>query len=154
MRPRAQRRPRSPPPHQVRLHEAQEAALKDALREAERASARLQKAGSGVDMEYLKNAVIKLFLTGEAEALLPVFASILSLSPEEVKRCREGVEAIQHADVPMAAAAAAVDTATSLLGGWSGGWGWLGGGGGGGGGSGNGSGNGSGSGGGATAGGK
>jgi hypothetical protein len=77
----------------------------------------------------------QLFLTGEAEALLPVLASILSLSPEEVKACRDGIEAIQRSgggDVPMAAAAAAVDSATSLLGGWSGGWGgWLGGGGGG-----------------------
>ena len=71
---------------------------------------------------------MQLFLTGEAETLLPVFASILSLSPEEIARCKEGVEALQQGDVPMASAAAAVDSATSLLGGWGS---WLGGGGGG-----------------------
>jgi uncharacterized membrane protein YgcG len=227
----------------VRLHQEQEAALKDALREAERAAERTARAGSAVDMEYLKNTVIKvgvcvcgcvyclcwglnllrmrasvcavdmeylkntvikvcvcvyvavcacvysgcvyvraacaracafasaclrlsctgcggvadgtvslrgrcgrratghvprptplfppgctqLFLTGEAETLLPVFASILSLSPDEVKRCRDGVDALARSEVPMAAAAAAVDSATS----WLGGWGWIAGGGGG-----------------------
>lgn len=33
------------------------------------------------DMEYLKNVVMKLFETGEAEQLLPVVATILKLSP-------------------------------------------------------------------------
>lgn len=47
-------------PSQVKLHEAQEAALKEALREAERSAARVAKSGSGVDMEYLKNTVIKV----------------------------------------------------------------------------------------------
>ena len=46
--------------HQVKLHEAQEAALKEALREAERAATRVAKGGSAVDMEYLKNTVIKV----------------------------------------------------------------------------------------------
>ncbi len=49
-----------------------------------------------IDAEYLKNTVIKLFVTGEAEALLPVFATILSFSPAEVQRCREGLAAIKR----------------------------------------------------------
>lgn len=54
-------------------------------------------AGSNViDAEYLKNTLIKLFVTGEAEALLPVFATILSFSPAEVQRCREGLAAIKR----------------------------------------------------------
>lgn len=39
-------------------------------------------------MEYLKNLVLQLYTTGEAEALLPVFAAVLSLGPEEVKKCK------------------------------------------------------------------
>jgi len=75
-------------------------------------------------MEYLKNTVLKLFMTGEAETLLPVFASILALSPDEVQRCKGGLDALQESggEVPMAAAAAAVDSATSWLGGGWGGW--------------------------------
>lgn len=70
-------------------------------------------------------------MTGEGETLLPVFASILSLSPEEVARCRQGADALTRSssDVPLAAAAAAVDSAAGLLGGLSGSWAsWLGGG--------------------------
>ena len=41
------------------------------------------------DMEYLKNLIMQLYTTGEAEALLPVFTRLLSLGPEDVKRCRQ-----------------------------------------------------------------
>lgn len=71
--------------------------------------------------------VPQLFLTGEGEALLPVFANVLALSPEEVARCREGLEAKRSTDVPLAAAAAAVDGAASLMGGWGDWSSWLGG---------------------------
>lgn len=47
----------------MKLHEAQEAALKEALREAERAMARAERAGNSVDMEYMKNTVIKVGAT-------------------------------------------------------------------------------------------
>ena len=40
-------------------------------------------------MEYLKNLILQLYTTGEAEALLPVFTRLLSLGPEDVKRCRQ-----------------------------------------------------------------
>lgn len=79
-----------------------------------------------VDMEYLKNTVLQLFTTGEAEVLLPVFATILSLSPDEIKRCKAGLDAIKHADVPLPGAAAAVDTASSMLTSFSGWATWLG----------------------------
>lgn len=36
-----------------------------------------------VDMEYLKNLVLQLYTTGEAEALLPVFSTLLTFSKEE-----------------------------------------------------------------------
>ena len=48
-----------------------------------------------VDAEYLKDTVMKLYKTGEAEALLPVFGTILSFSPQEVARCKQGLAAIQ-----------------------------------------------------------
>jgi len=41
------------------------------------------------DMEYLKNLILQLYTTGEAEALLPVFKRLLSLGPEDVKRCKQ-----------------------------------------------------------------
>lgn len=41
------------------------------------------------DMEYLKNLILQLYTTGEAEALLPVFTRLLSLGPEDVKRCKQ-----------------------------------------------------------------
>jgi hypothetical protein len=40
-------------------------------------------------MEYLKNLILQLYTTGEAEALLPVFTQLLSLGPEDVKRCKQ-----------------------------------------------------------------
>jgi hypothetical protein len=40
-------------------------------------------------MEYLKNLIMQLYTTGEAEALLPVFTRLLSLGPEDVKRCKQ-----------------------------------------------------------------
>jgi hypothetical protein len=42
-----------------------------------------------IDIEYLKNLVLQLYTTGEAEALLPVFTTLLSLGPEDVRRCRQ-----------------------------------------------------------------
>ena len=40
-------------------------------------------------MEYLKNTVLKLFMSGEAETLLPVFAALLSFSPDEMNQARK-----------------------------------------------------------------
>lgn len=40
-------------------------------------------------MEYLKNLILQLYTTGEAEALLPVFTRLLSLGPDDVKRCKQ-----------------------------------------------------------------
>jgi hypothetical protein len=40
-------------------------------------------------MEYLKNTVLKLFMSGEAEALLPVFAALLSFSPEDMSKAKK-----------------------------------------------------------------
>lgn len=42
-----------------------------------------------VDMEYFKNVMLKLFETGEAGSLLPVVATVLRFSPEELERCRK-----------------------------------------------------------------
>lgn len=39
-------------------------------------------------MEYLKNLVMQLYTTGEAEALLPVFAALLSFGPLEMQKCK------------------------------------------------------------------
>lgn len=54
-----------------------------------------------------------MYRTGEAESLLPVFGLILAFSPEELKSCREGLKALNEGNVPLPAAAAAVDGAVS-----------------------------------------
>ena len=41
-------------------------------------------------MSYLSQ-VLKMYRTGEAESLLPVFATILAFGPEELGSCREGL---------------------------------------------------------------
>ncbi|KAM7257815.1 hypothetical protein ACFE04_013556 [Oxalis oulophora] len=61
-----------------RLHNEQVAMLKEELRNMDRSKKR-----EGVDMTYLKNVILKLLETGEAEALLPVVAMLLQFSPEE-----------------------------------------------------------------------
>ena len=102
---------------ELKLREEMEAALKESLREAERVSVRHSR--STIDVEYLKNTVLKMYRTGDAEQLLPVFAMILAFGPEELKSCQMGLQALREGTVPLPAAAAAVDAtlmgATSVL---------------------------------------
>jgi hypothetical protein len=53
---------------------------------------------SQVDTEYLKNIVLKLYRSGEAEALLPVFSALLAFSPDEMRSCRDGLARLQQVD--------------------------------------------------------
>ncbi|KAK3126999.1 hypothetical protein QOZ80_7AG0566730 [Eleusine coracana subsp. coracana] len=69
-----------------RLHDQQEAMLKAELRNMERSQKR-----EGIDMTYLKNVILKLLETGEVGALLPVVATLLQFSPDELKKCQQGV---------------------------------------------------------------
>ncbi|RLN33944.1 protein GRIP isoform X1 [Panicum miliaceum] len=69
-----------------RLHDQQEAMLKTELRSMERSQKR-----EGIDMTYLKNVILKLLETGEVGALLPVVATLLQFSPDELKKCQQGV---------------------------------------------------------------
>ncbi|GJN32274.1 hypothetical protein PR202_gb20770 [Eleusine coracana subsp. coracana] len=69
-----------------RLHDQQEALLKAELRNMERSQKR-----EGIDMTYLKNVILKLLETGEVGALLPVVATLLQFSPDELKKCQQGV---------------------------------------------------------------
>jgi DNA repair exonuclease SbcCD ATPase subunit len=69
-----------------RLHDQQEAMLKTELRNMERSQKR-----EGIDMTYLKNVILKLLETGEVGALLPVVATLLQFSPDELKKCQQGV---------------------------------------------------------------
>jgi len=62
-----------------RLHDQQEAMLKTEFRNMERSQKR-----EGIDMTYLKNVILKLLETGEVGALLPVVATLLQFSPDEV----------------------------------------------------------------------
>lgn len=59
--------------------------------------AMLCRAVGQMDMEYLKNLIMQLYTTGEAEALLPVFTRLLSLGPEDIKRCRQ---VMRHPPLP------------------------------------------------------
>ncbi|XP_064942543.1 protein GRIP-like isoform X2 [Musa acuminata AAA Group] len=70
--------------HENRLHNQQEAMLKEELRNMERSHKR-----EGIDMTYLKNVILKLLETGEVEALLPVVATLLQFSPEEIRKCQQ-----------------------------------------------------------------
>ena len=63
-----------------------EDALKEDIREREREREREEFAKREVDMEYLKNIILKLLETGEWERLLPVIATLLKLSPAETAR--------------------------------------------------------------------
>eukprot|EP00955_Chlamydomonas_euryale_P117218 366462-Chlamydomonas_euryale.AAC.3 len=84
-----------------------EVALKEGLREAERTATLLSR--TGVDVQYLKNTVLRLYRTGEAESLLPVFGTILAFGPEELASCRAGLQRLKDGEVPLPGAAAAVD---------------------------------------------
>ncbi|KAJ9517435.1 hypothetical protein QJQ45_016801 [Haematococcus lacustris] len=81
---------------EVALREEMECALKESFRELERAARRNSTGHSHIDAEYLKNTVLKMFRTGEAEQLLPVFATILAFSPEETNSCKVGLERIKQ----------------------------------------------------------
>eukprot|EP00798_Chlamydomonas_sp_ICE-L_P014944 gene14944-20999_t len=70
-----------------------------------------------LDVEYLKNTILKMYRTGEAGSLLPVFSTILSFSPQELAACKSGLEAIKL--VPLPQAAAAVDGVFSSLNSWT-----------------------------------
>ncbi|KAG6487899.1 hypothetical protein ZIOFF_056637 [Zingiber officinale] len=67
-----------------RLHSQQEAMLKEELRNMDRSNKR-----EGIDMMYLKNVILKLLETGEVEVLLPVVATLLQFSPEEIRKCQQ-----------------------------------------------------------------
>eukprot|EP01018_Ginkgo_biloba_P018109 Gb_14280 [translate_table: standard] len=89
-----------------RLHSQQETMLKSELRHMDR----IQKRES-VDMTYLKNVILKLLETGEVGVLLPVIATLLQFSPEEVRKCQETYNSVP--DVPLGGAASVVDAAAS-----------------------------------------
>ncbi|KAK9829710.1 hypothetical protein WJX72_007468 [[Myrmecia] bisecta] len=111
---------------EIELRQMQEQALKEALREAEREKQR-QKLGDQkrMDMEYLKNIMLKLYEKGEAAALLPVVAMMLQFSPAELKRCQDALAAQAEAQsaepltAPAAELAAGSDATAGLLSGWS-----------------------------------
>lgn len=81
-------------------------------------------------MEFLKANIINLYCTGEAERLLDPLSRLLAFSDREVAQCRAGLERLQNGDgggggagggnVPLAGAAAAVDSTTAYLGSWFG----------------------------------
>lgn len=55
----------------------------------------------------------RMYRSGEAESLLPVFGTILAFGPDELRSCREGLRALKEGEVPLAGAAAAVDASLS-----------------------------------------
>ena len=63
----------------VELHEIQERELKAQIRELDRSKSR-----ETVNIEYLKNIVVKYVETDDFEHLMPVLSMLLRLTPEEV----------------------------------------------------------------------
>jgi hypothetical protein len=76
---------------EAELHGAQEAALKEAVRDLQREVERLKLASKTIDVEYLKNILVRLFETGQEESLLPAVATVLQFSPAEADKCRQAV---------------------------------------------------------------
>ncbi|XP_072956107.1 protein GRIP isoform X1 [Typha angustifolia] len=93
-----------------RLHSQQEAMLKAELRNVERSQKR-----EGVDMTYLKNVIMKLLETGEVEALLPVVATLLQFSPEEIRKCQLAYRSSHDAPSPAASLSETGSTPQSLF---------------------------------------
>eukprot|EP00775_Hariotina_reticulata_P009736 gene9736-9894_t len=103
------------------LHLEMEAALKETLRDMERQAARHITASKQVDMEYLKNLVLQLYTKGEAEALLPVFSTLLTFSKEERLKAQQGLEALQSGEHVSSAAGSSADSMFGQLTSWLGG---------------------------------
>jgi hypothetical protein len=103
---------------EVSLRHAQEVALKETVRELERELERVKLTSKGVDMEYFKNILLKLFETGEEESLLPVIATMLQFSPAERQRCQTAMEGRkeQIALLPTEASANVTSYITDLFG--------------------------------------
>ena len=78
-------------------HEAQEALLREQLRKATSkttgSQAALQPAVAatqgGINVEYLKNIIIKYMETDEHDRLIPVISTIFGMTPEEVRKVNE-----------------------------------------------------------------
>lgn len=104
---------------EVALHSAQEKALKETVRELEREIERIKLASKGIDMEYFKNILLKLFETGEDESILPVVGTMLQFSPEELKRCQYAIASRRELDgglLPADATTTATNYISSLFG--------------------------------------
>ena len=67
-------------------------------------------------MEFLKANIVSLYVTGEADRLLDPLSRLLAFSAADVETCRAGLATQKAAAVPLAGAAAAVDSATDYLG--------------------------------------
>lgn len=66
-----------------RLRVLQEKTLKETIREMERSKTR-----ESANLEYLKNAVVKLLETNDFDRLLTVLSTILAFTPEEIQRIK------------------------------------------------------------------
>eukprot|EP00889_Picochlorum_renovo_P000193 jgi/Picre1/27223/NNA_000192.t1 len=101
---------------EVELRNTQEKALKETVRELERELERVKLTSKGVDMEYFKNILLKLFETGEEESLLPVIGTMLKFSPAELDRCRKALATRreQHADLLQGAGEASANVTSYL----------------------------------------
>jgi len=106
---------------EVQLRDEQERVLKEALRETQRTEAREHTTKNEFDMEYLKNVVVQLVCTRQQEALLPVIAQVLHLSPAETDKCRAALKRYkeeEEGDVLNAATDYISSTATWFGSGW------------------------------------
>lgn len=86
---------------EVELRNTQEKALKETVRELERELERVKLTSKGVDMEYFKNILLKLFETGEEESLLPVIGTMLKFSPAELDRCKNALATRREQDADL-----------------------------------------------------
>jgi hypothetical protein len=66
-------------------------------------------------MEFLKANIINLYCTGEAGRLLDPIGRLLAFSDRDLDACRAGLVRQARDSVPLAGAAAAVDSATGYL---------------------------------------
>jgi len=76
---------------QVQRMMDQEKILKEEIRKIDRSEKR-----KDLNIEYLKNIVLKFYESDEKEPLIPVMASVLHLSPEEIQRLKKALPTLSQ----------------------------------------------------------
>lgn len=81
---------------ELALHVEQEKVLKKALRDADRVREQQDTMIEKINMQYLKNTVMKLLETGESERLFPVLSQILEFNEMESESITKAMQNLKQ----------------------------------------------------------